>query len=278
MRCNSVRLGIAASACAAGVAQAQSFQVRLDGAAYAEPIIATPGQTVQISVWLTGGQEIPNFMGWAKYGVRLFVEGAADIDGFERATGGISTEDPNETMPIPTATTLSGWRDVPDTWTSGRRPGGGSALDGQLNSLGWRLPLIPNPLNPGPHPASFAASATANGFQILQSPAFGGTPNALTLTGSQGDGNQFPMFTSEHINFENDVEILRFSYTPETIGDHVVRLEAMLAHAFINNNLGIGEDVTSFLHESPTATITLPTPTGTALLTLAALAAARRRR
>ncbi len=262
----------------AGAAAAQNYEVAVqyNGDTYgfggaAGPVVINPGETVQISVWVTGGNadNIPGFTAWDSFTFRLDVTGAADIDGITPFTENLS-----ETAPVsrgsqsPTGNT--GWDNAPDTWTQGRRPGGGVGNPfGFLTSNGFRY--APN--TAGAIAMPYDAQPIAGGFRIFQN------NNDDTINGFQGNATLLPTLFTEYVNFDENIEVFRISYTATTEGDHVVDVRTAGATAFLNASYAVGQNVLPLMLAGDQITITvIPAPGAFALLGLGGLAAVRRRR
>jgi hypothetical protein len=262
---NVIALIAVAGIAGAAAAQSVSYDVSFDGGAtFNNNVVVAPGDTVTISVWYRGADAIANFGAFDIFAFNFFVEGAADIGGFTSFTEQTNAV---ETMPNPSATALTGWNTAADTWVQGRRPGAGTAFGGGLSHNGWRFaPSV------GILPATITSVATGNGFQLLK----GGSAD---IDGFQANGVFVPAFTSEHIQTSTEVEIFRIVYTPESIGDHDVRIVPVGGTAFAAGNFQSSTINLFGLIEGSIGTITvIPAPGAFALLGLGGLAAARRRR
>jgi|GEM_PF-1983329 len=261
----AVAVFVGAAAAIGGAAQAQSFDISFDGGqTFNNDVVFVPGEEYEISVWLRGGVGIANFSGWSAFEFQLQLGGAADLIGFHANSGGVYDEQGAETAPIPNATAVTGWNTAPDTWLAGRRPGGGTAFGGAIQSHGWRFAPGGNGLS------SFSAIPLGSGFVVAQD-------GAGTITGSQGNSSLISPFFSEYANLGASVEIFRFLYTPTTFGFHEIQVDAVGASVFTNGNFDADVDVSNLIGGS-SATLFVPSASTGVLLGLAGIATGSRRR
>ncbi|TVQ61466.1 MAG: PEP-CTERM sorting domain-containing protein [Phycisphaerales bacterium] len=256
----------------AGAAAAQNYEVAIDynGTTYGfggtnDQLVIAPGETVSISVWGTGGNanNIPGFTAWDSFSFFMDITGTFDL-------GGITTfvEDLSETAPIPSATPSTGWANTPDTWTQGRRPGGGVGNPFNfLNSRGFRYaPVV------GAIAQTYEATSIPGGLRVTQS-------GNQFVDMFAGNSTLISTLFEEYVNFEEDIEIFRIDYTPTTEGDHVVSATTVGATAFLNGSFAVGQNVLPLMLEGDSFTVTvIPAPGAFALLGLGGLVAVRRRR